>query len=565
LGFANFNTQNGLRDNDVPFIFQDRDGALWFGGPSGVSQYAGQTFTTYDIEDGLGHNVVNTIIQDKKGHFWFGMTGGVTLYDGKAFTHFTTEDGLPHNNVSSILQDREGFLWFATRGEGAVRYDGKIFESFNGQDGMAGNSVRSIYQDSKDQIWFSSEGGVSRYDGHTFTIFPILQDVTIQDGLGGNFIISIFEDLQGHLWFGARDGRISRYDGQAFTTFGTQDGVRGQIVTSILQDREGMLWFGNMSGIVKYDGEKFIQVSVNNSKTGELVSSIMEDKKGHLWFCTVGGGVIRYDGNVFQLLGEMDGLASNTTHHILQGEDGDFWIATSHGVTRFRPPERSEPPVFITAVVGDQRYENITELSLPSTVGLTTFEFHCMSFKTRPDQVVYQYRLKGYEEDWQTTRERRIEYLDLPRGTYIFEVVAIDRDLGYSKSPATVMLEMHMPYERIGFLLGLSIAFVLVVWQTIRVVRRGRSLQIANRHLILANQEIQEQTKRKSAFLASMSHELRTPMNAIKGFTNLVLRREKDLSDRNRENLTKVTQASDHLLAMIIRLWGNLALQRSNI
>ena len=63
--------------------------------------------------------------------------------------------------------------------------------------------------------------------------------------------------------------------------------------------------------------------------------------------------------------------------------------------------------------------------------------------------------------------------------------------------------------------------------------------------------EIQEQTKKKSAFLASMSHELRTPMNAIKGFTNLVLRREKDLSDRNRENLEKVTQASDHLLAMI--------------
>ena len=63
--------------------------------------------------------------------------------------------------------------------------------------------------------------------------------------------------------------------------------------------------------------------------------------------------------------------------------------------------------------------------------------------------------------------------------------------------------------------------------------------------------EIQEQTQRKSAFLASMSHELRTPMNAIKGFTNLVLRREKDLSDRNRENLEKVTQASDHLLAMI--------------
>ena len=64
--------------------------------------------------------------------------------------------------------------------------------------------------------------------------------------------------------------------------------------------------------------------------------------------------------------------------------------------------------------------------------------------------------------------------------------------------------------------------------------------------------QIQEHTQRKSAFLASMSHELRTPMNAIKGFTNLVLRRSGDaLPDQQRQNLEKVTQASDHLLAMI--------------
>jgi signal transduction histidine kinase len=49
-----------------------------------------------------------------------------------------------------------------------------------------------------------------------------------------------------------------------------------------------------------------------------------------------------------------------------------------------------------------------------------------------------------------------------------------------------------------------------------------------------------------------MSHELRTPMNAIKGFTNLVLRRGKDQPwERSEENLQKVSHASDHLLTMI--------------
>ena len=63
--------------------------------------------------------------------------------------------------------------------------------------------------------------------------------------------------------------------------------------------------------------------------------------------------------------------------------------------------------------------------------------------------------------------------------------------------------------------------------------------------------EIQLNTERKSEFLASMSHELRTPMNTIKGFTNFVLRRDKSMEERSPENLQKVTQASDRLLAMI--------------
>ena len=63
--------------------------------------------------------------------------------------------------------------------------------------------------------------------------------------------------------------------------------------------------------------------------------------------------------------------------------------------------------------------------------------------------------------------------------------------------------------------------------------------------------EIQLNTERKSEFLASMSHELRTPMNAIKGFANLLARREPNLTDRGKENLAKVDQASDHLLGMI--------------
>ncbi len=83
-------------------------------------------------------------------------------------------------------------------------------------------------------------------------------------------------------------------------------------------------------------------------------------------------------------------------------------------------------------------------------------------------------------------------------------------------------------------------------------IHLARSVARTYKELEDRNLQIERMSRNKSAFLASMSHELRTPMNAIKGFANLVLRRSGDvLPDQQKENLVKVTQASDHLLAMI--------------
>ena len=56
----------------------------------------------------------------------------------------------------------------------------------------------------------------------------------------------------------------------------------------------------------------------------------------------------------------------------------------------------------------------------------------------------------------------------------------------------------------------------------------------------------------KSEFLANMSHELRTPMNAIIGFTRLIMRRCKDLlPERQYGNLEKILASANHLLGLI--------------
>lgn len=92
------------------------------------------------------------------------------------------------------------------------------------------------------------------------------------------------------------------------------------------------------------------------------------------------------------------------------------------------------------------------------------------------------------------------------------------------------------------------------LYQQVRRHADELEARIAERteELIETNQKLEAASHHKSAFLASMSHELRTPMNAIIGFTRLVMRRSREhLPQKQYENLQKIQVSADHLLALI--------------
>ena len=81
---------------------------------------------------------------------------------------------------------------------------------------------------------------------------------------------------------------------------------------------------------------------------------------------------------------------------------------------------------------------------------------------------------------------------------------------------------------------------------------KNQELERQQQQIKLQNLKLQEAYNLKSEFLATMSHELRTPMNAIMGFSQLLLRQYPDPLSEQQQNLVgRIFNNSKNLLDMI--------------
>ncbi len=243
--FRIFTTADGLADDTVTDIFEDKTGTLWFATGFGVSQYDGKTFNSIVMNGPMGMwilpeawNEVKAITEDTAGNFWFGSTAGITYYNLKTsdFRHFGVdsdfspfqemgEAGTAH--ITDIQFDTKENIWMSqddTDEEyvGIRRFDGKKLTIFPQSEALPMNSVNNITQDSRGNLWFTGvkklpskmhetedsismtfpevESGVSVYNGKSF------QNFNTDNGLPSNRVWSVFEDSRGKLWFATDAG-----------------------------------------------------------------------------------------------------------------------------------------------------------------------------------------------------------------------------------------------------------------------------------------------------------------------------------------------------------------------
>jgi len=317
-------TVNKLGDH-LWYVFQDTKNNYWFSGNGeGVYRYDGKTIVNFTTKDGLANDTVRQIQEDKFGNIFISTFLGINKFDGNTFTTLQ-----PIKSKEWKLEPDD--LWFYILGkknEGAYRYDGKklydlefpkhylhdeiyprVVNSF-----FSPYEVYSIYKDRKGAIWFgTSVFGACRFDGETVK-WMYEDDLTYVPN-GGTFgIRSIFEDKEGSFWFcntwhkyifdfekTTKSDRLQYRKTEGIGNEKTFDGDKYVYYSHIIEDNKGNIWLTTWSqGVYKYDEKNITNYKVKDGPNDVNLISMYKDKQGNLWLGTPDNGIFKFNGNTFE-------------------------------------------------------------------------------------------------------------------------------------------------------------------------------------------------------------------------------------------------------------------------
>jgi signal transduction histidine kinase/ligand-binding sensor domain-containing protein len=245
-----------------------------------------------------------------------------------------TEHGLPQNTVNAIAETPDGYLWIGTFG-GLARFDGVRFTLFPARlyPGIRSDRIQALAVDSSGDLWIGTERGLARYDGRQVTGFRHLA------GLPDAGVTALRVDSRGDVWIGLGGGGLSRYHRGVFRHFGPADGLRGDRVTGIIADQPGSLFLIGPPGTARVDLQTLhVTAGPGLLPAPGLERPVHRDADGSVWYVRQ-GGVERWRGRTFDRYGAALGLRGAET--VVPDLDGNYLVASARGLGYLHP----DPPV----------------------------------------------------------------------------------------------------------------------------------------------------------------------------------------------------------------------------
>ena len=170
------------------------------------------------------------------------------------------------------------------------------------------------------------------------------QPYSVLQGLAHDRVLRIVSDSSGFLWF-ATAGGLSRFDGRTFTNYDVASGLEGPVVYDLLETRNGEYWATSYEGGIarlRPGANRFEKVLLPAGYT-KRVSRLIEERSGRIWLAGI--GLMIHDGAEPGVarkvsLPSLPGVrATPVVWDMTMGPEGSLWVATDSGVLRKSPDD----------------------------------------------------------------------------------------------------------------------------------------------------------------------------------------------------------------------------------
>jgi signal transduction histidine kinase/ligand-binding sensor domain-containing protein len=525
----------GLGNTNIAVLklLVDREGSIWIGTENhGVYRVNAGRGEHFDSSDGLSDDMVNDLFEDREGNIWVATSKGLDSFRNTAIQTFSKREGLSLNFVHSVLATRDKTLWTGNDGGLDALRNGSI-DSVLVKDGFPGREATSLMEDPKGGLWVGVGSGLYFYDYHRFS--PVIRqqdrnivfsmtdraDGTIWGALSGftrstlfeirgkkvkekevfpegDLIEAIADDRKGGLWIAGDRLRYRTDSGEKlFPQFDSRYGY----IHNIAIDQDDFVWLGATKGLIGVRQGVLRAMTAANGLPCERINTLILDSHRALWLYAQ-CGLIRIDQSelqrwwsnpatsiklsTFDSTEGFEGGSSFARPAAARTEDGRLWFTNGSVVQTIDPNNINRnqvaPPVHVEQIIADTKtYLLSNSISLPKATKNIEIRYTGLSFVI-PQRVSFQYKLQGYETDWQAAGTRRSAfYANLRPGTYTFLVNACNNDGVWSTSPAAIVFSIPPAfYQTIWFrfllvLAGTGLIFAIDSLRVRRVAMRMKA------------------------------------------------------------------------------------------
>jgi signal transduction histidine kinase/ligand-binding sensor domain-containing protein len=151
----------------------------------------------------------------------------------------------------------------------------QYFKEYNIEQGLGQSQVTAICQDTDDNLWIATLGGISKFDGKTFTNY------SETDGLVDNYTNCIYADRKKNIWVGTRTG-LSRLTNSKFINYRFHGGIGDNFIRNILEDKNGQILVLTSSHVYAFRDSNYHLITVDKDSSG-IIMSMMIGQDKRLW------------------------------------------------------------------------------------------------------------------------------------------------------------------------------------------------------------------------------------------------------------------------------------------